>query len=322
VQLDLFLDTRDTQLRNAAVDALRRRDGDALRQAIDQLRAEYPDDYSLADLDLLAEATPFEIVPDSAPRLAEWLAYIDTRLAPALRRLLGEAPAQRWLEPLFKALAASDAAGAFQREHALTHAGALFLRGNDLAAARAAIARIPSWRRIPEPLAWMTEIAWREDRPAEYWPLSAELAWIAPPLFDAALSRAAPEAVRRLYRSFLSEFEAGGESGESACGSACESACESAWFPAWLLVEHSELLEYFRPIDPHPSNPARCAALLVNLLTGERQGLSSRLVEQRLQLRSLAPPLFSRYMALRSHEEKTRSVSSATRPDPGHRTLP
>jgi hypothetical protein len=318
VQLDLFLDTRDTQLRNAAVDALRRRDGDALRQAIDRLRAEYPDDYSLADLDLLAEATLFETVPDSTPRLAGRLAHIDTRLVPALRRLLGEAPAECWLEPLFKALAASAAAGAFQREHALTHAGALFLRGNDLAAARAAIARIPSWRRIPEPLAWMAEIAWREDRPAEYWPLSAELAWIAPPLFEPALSRAGPESVRRLYRSFLSEFEPGDEGGESACGS----ACESAWFPAWLLVEHSELLEYFRPIDPHPSNPARCAALLVNLLTGERQGLSSRLVEQRLQLRSLAPPLFSRYMALRSHEEKTRSVSSATRPDPSHRTLP
>jgi hypothetical protein len=133
----------------------------------------------------------------------------------------------------------------------------------------------------------MTEIAWREDRPAEYWPLSAELAWIAPSLFDSILSRAAPEVVRRAFRAFLSEFEPDDESGEAA------------WFPAWLLVEHSELLEYFRPIDPHPSSPARCAALLVNLLTGERQGLSSWLVEQRLQLRSLAPRLFVRYMALR-----------------------
>jgi hypothetical protein len=145
----------------------------------------------------------------------------------------------------------------------------------------------------------MTEIAWREEKPAEYWPLSAELAWIAPPLFGPVLSRAAPEAVRRQYRAFLSEFEASDESGEPVGEPACESSCESSWFPAWLLVEHSELLEYFRPLDPHPSNPARCAALLVDLLTGERQGLSSRLVEQRLQLRSLAPRLFARYMALR-----------------------
>ncbi|MDR1662688.1 MAG: hypothetical protein LBR95_09780 [Azoarcus sp.] len=289
MQLDLFLDSRDVQLRNVAVDALRRRDGDALREAIGRLRAEFPDDYSLADLDTLTDATrASEDVRDAPPaRIAERLAHIDTRFAPALRRLLGEAPAKRWLEPLFKALAASAAARAFQREHALTHAGALFLRGNDFAAAREAIVRIPSWRKIPEPLAWMIEITWCEDKPEDYWPLSAELAWIAPPLFDSVLSRAAPEAVRRLYRAFLSEFEPDDEAGESA------------WFPAWLLVEHSELLEYFRPIDPHPSNPARCAALLVNLLTGERLGLSSRLIEQRLQLRSLAPRLFERYMALR-----------------------
>jgi hypothetical protein len=91
VQLDLFLDSRDTPLRNEAVDALRRRDGDALRRAIAELRAGFPDDYSLADLDLLAGMTPFETasesVPFSAPRIAERLAFIDAQLAPALRRL-------------------------------------------------------------------------------------------------------------------------------------------------------------------------------------------------------------------------------------------
>jgi hypothetical protein len=293
MQLDLFFDSRDTQLRNEAVDALRRRDGEALHQAIGQLRAEFPDDYSLADLDLLAGMTLFETVPapapapETAPQIAGRLALIDAQLAPALRRLLGEDAAGRWLDPLFNALAARAAAHTFRRERALTYAGALFLRGNDLAAARAAVVRIPSWRRIPEPLAWMSEIAWRENSPAEYWPLAAELAWIAPPLFASVLSRAAPEAVRRLYGAFLSEFEADDESGAPA------------WFPAWLLVEHSELLEHFRPVDLHPSSPARCAALLINLLTGERNGLSSKLVEQRAQLRALAPRLFARYMALR-----------------------
>jgi hypothetical protein len=306
VQLDLFLDTRDTQLRNSAIDALRRRDGLAFRVAVGLLRMDFPHDHSLADLDLLYSAMdlpkdvhdaslldiPMDLpddVHDASPeRIAERLVHIDTQLVPALRRLLGEAPAIRWLEPFFKRLATRVEARVFRREHAPTHAGALFLRGNDLAAARAAIARIPSWRRIPEPLAWMTEIAWREDRPAEYWPLSAELAWIAPSLFDSVLSRAAPKNVRRLHSAFLSEFEPDGdESGDSA------------WFPAWLLVEHSELLEYFRPIDPHPSNPARSCALLVNLLTSERLGLSPGLVEQRLCFRSLAPRLFARYMALR-----------------------
>jgi hypothetical protein len=288
MQLDLFLDSRATQLRNEAVDALRRRDADALRRTIEHLRAEYPDDYALADLDLLAGTTPFANLPDSAPRIAERLALIDARLAPALRRLLGEDSASRWLAPLFKGLAASPAARTFRREHALTHAGALFLRGKDFAAAREAVTRIPSWRRIPEPLSWMTELAWRENEPAEYWPLSAELAWLAPSLFDSLLPRAAPEAVRRLHGAFLREFESDDERDDP-----------SSWFPAWLLVEHSELLEHFRPIEYHSSNAARCAAVLVNLLTGERNGLSAKLVEQRAQLRALAPRLFTRYMALR-----------------------
>ncbi|MDR3300443.1 MAG: hypothetical protein LBU43_10745 [Candidatus Accumulibacter sp.] len=287
MQLDLFRDSRDTQLRNEAVDALRRRDGNALRQAIDGLRAEYPNDYSLADFDLITADLPADVHDASPARIAAWLTHIDAQLLPALCRLLGDDAAPRWLEPLFKSLAASAAARTFQREHALTYAGALFLRGNDLAAAHTAIERIPSWRRIPEPLSWMTEIAWRENSPAEYWPLSAELAWIAPSLLDSVLSRAAPDAVRHLYGAFTSGFESDDESGSSA------------WFPAWLLVEHSELLEHFRPIDPHPSLPARCAMLLVSLLTGERSGLSPIVVERRLKLRSLAPRLFARYMALR-----------------------
>jgi hypothetical protein len=288
MQLDLFLDSRDTQLRNDAVAALRRRDGGALREAASRLRAEFPDDAALADLDLLVGVIGHEDAHAASPaRITERLAFIDARLAPALRRLFGEDSASRWLEPLFRDLAASPAARAFRREHASTFAGALLLRAKDLVAARAAVERIASWRRIPEPLAWMTEIAWRENGPAEYWPLSAELSWIAPSLFDSLLPCAAPEAVRRLHGAFLSEFEADDDDGDSA------------WFPAWLLVEHGELLEYLRPVEPHPSNPARCAVLLVNLLIGERQGLSSRLVEQRQQLRSLAPRLFTRYMALR-----------------------
>jgi hypothetical protein len=289
VQLDLFLDSRDTQLRNDATDALRRRDGDALRTAIERLRAEFPDDCSLADFVLLAGAMDsFEDVLHAASpaQIAERLSFIDARLAPALFRLLGKNSARRWLDPLFKNLAACPAARVFRREHALTCAGALFLRGNDLAAARVAIDRIPSWRRIPEPLAWMTEIAWRENDPGQYWPLSAEFAWIAPALFDLVLSRAAPDAVRRLHGAFRSGFEADDDD-------------DSAWFPAWLLVEHGELLEHFRSLDPYPSNPARCATLLVDLLLGERQGLSPGLVERRRRLRSLAPRLFARYMALR-----------------------
>jgi hypothetical protein len=48
MQPDLFRDSRDARLRNGAIDALRRRDGGALRQAIDGRRAEFPGDQGLA----------------------------------------------------------------------------------------------------------------------------------------------------------------------------------------------------------------------------------------------------------------------------------
>lgn len=180
---------------------------------------------------------------------------------------------------------------AFSRSLAQAHAGGLFLRANELAQARAAVVAIPSWRRIPEALAWMTEIALREDRPDEFWPLIAELAWIAPVLLAALLAagdrRAASVSVLRYYREFCSEAEADGESDETV------------WFPAWLLIEHAELLPRLRTAHPHDSRPARSAALLIDLLLGERRGLTLALVEKRQQLRELAPALFARYMAHR-----------------------
>jgi hypothetical protein len=106
-------------------------------------------------------------------------------------------------------------------------------------------------------------------------------------LLAAGVHRAASATLLRYYREFCSEAEADGESDELV------------WFPAWLLIDHAKLLPQLRTAHPHDSRPARSAALLIDLLLGERRGLTPALVDKRQQLRDLAPAIFARYMARR-----------------------
>ena len=190
---------------------------------------------------------------------------IETRLRPALKSVIGAAT-ERWLEPTYGKLAVLATGQTFTRNMAYTHAAALFLRSGALTEARAAIVNIPSWRRQPEPLAWMTEIALRENAAAEYWPLIAELAWIAPTMLAAQLDAQLPNSsahqalasVLRLYQEFGRKAELDAEDDESA------------WFPAWLLIEHPELLPLLRTAQPHQTPPVRCVSLLIDLLICER----------------------------------------------------
>ncbi len=287
-QFDLFLDSNDVGLRNAAIDALRQNDSGALRQAINRLRGDYPDDYSLADLDILcAGLRVLEAPAISVQTLADQVTHLDTVLSLPLQGILGTNAAAHWIAKACARLADKAHTTPFHRPLAHAHAASLFLRAGDLAAAKTAVERIPSWRNIPEPLAWMTEIALREETPDTYLPLLAELAWIAPINVDAVIRRAAPASIQRPYQIFLREAEAEGETHE---------AC---WFPAWLLTEQSNLARQLRTAHTNASRPARCFALLIDLLTGERHGLSQITIDKRAQLNQLSPFLFSRFMALR-----------------------
>ena len=134
----------------------------------------------------------------------------------------------------------------------------------------------------------MAEITLRQNLPDEYWPLTAELAWIAPALLAPLFAQAAPATLIRLYREFCAEAEGQDDEGDTG-----------TWFPAWLLVEHPDLLPFLRTAHAHDSRPARSAALLIDLLIGERQGLTQTMVGKRRQLRELAPAIFARYMARR-----------------------
>jgi hypothetical protein len=292
MQLDLFLHSAEVQLRNAVIAALCARDAEAMRVAMDRLLVEYPNDLHNDDFEhLYTELLALSQNAGSSSAIAQRVERIEKSLRPPLQKMIGTGAAQHWIEPVYGQLARAASGQAFTRSLAQAHAGGLFLRANELALARATVLTIPSWRRIPEALAWMAEIALREDKPDEYWPLVAELAWIAPALLAALLAtgdqRTASTSVLRYYREFCSEAEADGESDELA------------WFPAWLLIEHAELLTWLRTAHPHDSRPARSAALLIDLLLGERSGLTPALVDKRQQLRDLAPAIFARYMARR-----------------------
>lgn len=300
MQLDLFTHCADVGLRNAVIAALCARDAGAMRDAIDRLRGDFPGDDDLDNFEyLFSEFSALEQPDRSAPALLQQVERIESRLRPSLTKIIGSEAARRWAEPLYGELARTARGQAFARNRANAHAAGLFLRAGELASARAAVAEIPSWRRIPEPLAWMTEIALCEAVPDEYWPLVAELAWIAPTqlatLLTDAFPSTAPTHLPRLYKEFFAAVETDGENDETV------------WFPAWLLVEHPDLLSFLRAAQPQDSRPARSAALLVDLLLGERRGgLAPATVNKRQQLRALAPAIFERYMARRRSTPDSR----------------
>ena len=289
MQFDLFKDSPHVGLRNAVVAALCARNTSALRETIDCLRIDFPDDDHLDGFEhLYVECLALRQAEWSTTDLARQVERIDMQLLPVLKKVIGADAAQRWIAPVYGELARAAAGQAFSRCEANAHSASLFLRAGELAAARAAVEAIPSWRRIPEPLAWMAEITLRQNLPDKYWPLSAELALIAPALLAPLFAQAAPASVLRAYREFCTEAEEQGSEGDT-----------NAWFPAWLLVEHPDLLPFLRTAHTYDSSPARSAALLIDLLIGERQGLTQTMLGKRRQLRELAPAIFARYMARR-----------------------
>ena len=182
MQLDLFADSRDVMLRNDVLDALQRRHACDARQAWERLMGEYPADDTAPILAVLI--TAIENVPTarfvSHPALVEARRVLADEIAPAARRLLGEQAAGAWLVPCWRTLAQRAAALPFDADSSDHHAAPVWLQAGDWDAAKQAVERIASWRRIPAPLAWMTEARYRADGLDLAWPLLTESAWLAP----------------------------------------------------------------------------------------------------------------------------------------------
>jgi hypothetical protein len=93
----------------------------------------------------------------------------------------------------------------------------------------------------------------------------------------------------KMALSFNSEFEGEGSPGDFA------------WFPAWLIIVHPQLPDRFRGAHEGADTPAeRCARLVLTLLTFERQGRHSMLIDGRKKIRDIHSALFERYMQSRA----------------------
>jgi|APHig6443717497_1056834.scaffolds.fasta_scaffold39347_2 hypothetical protein len=285
-QLDLFEDSRNVLLNNAVLKAFAAYDTDAATLAVAALHKEFPQHHDLpSHHQLIEQLSNFrrELQPNG---LATRHQQLTQTLLPLARQLFGSAQAKVWARPLWAGLAQTAAALDYDNAHPEIHAAALWLAADAPGNARSAIEKIPSWRRIPAPLAWMSEIEIRHGAPETWWPLLAELAWLEPERLESLLVTT-PVAVNRQKARFLAEFENNGEHHDLA------------WFPAWLLIHHSELRDLLRPAQSAQSEPAQAFHLLLDLLHLEKTGQQATQISQRAKLRALAPDLFADFMRSR-----------------------
>ena len=295
-QLDIFADSHDVMLRNDLVQALARRDAAAAGRAAAALADACPADALLATaqplLSVLAAPERANAEADDAHCLAVARVHLRDALAPAATAALGDAEGRAWLAPLWRDLACRHAQRPWNPAQPDDHAAPLWLAAGEWAQAEQAVGRIASWRRIPQPLAWMTEARCRLAGVDAVWPLLAELAWLAPRRLGSLLDVLADPLLHRLRSRFEDRFDLGAD--------AIDGSEALAWFPAWVLTHTPALAPRLALAEPGQASAAeRAMRLLVELLGLERQGRHHDLVARRKALRDLCAPLYAAYMATR-----------------------
>ena len=292
-QLDLFAHGRDVMLRRDVIAAIEARQAPPGRAALDKLATAYPQDSLLPALEVLVRAleAPIMRLPDHEAALSAG-ELLETVIQSAAARLLLPSSARHWIRQEWRALAQAAGDLAFAPMAPQAHAAPYLLRAGAWRAAESAVGSIPSWRRIPQPLAWMAQARMGSEGLAAAWPLLIELAWLDPPGFE-RLARGLEDAnLQRLLRDFDANFE-----NEAGAG-IDDPARELAWFPAWCLLVEPGLAHWLRQAEPGADrDPERAARLLLELLLLEKQGSPS--IQQRKTLRGLHAGLFARYMQTR-----------------------
>jgi hypothetical protein len=289
-QLDIFADTRDLVLRNDVLAALAQCDGHLAQRRCGVLAVEYPQDADLPALRLLINALlqPATATLTQHAELALARLQLSQQLAPAARQAMGADAAERWLLPLWCALATRGATLPYEPAHTQDHAAPLWLLGQNWAAAAHAVAGVESWRRIPAPLMWMAQARYRLDGLDACWPLLAELAWLSAARLKTLLADINDPLLQRLQKRFHASFEGHGDD------------ADLAWFPAWALTETPALAPHLALAQAGQHEPAeRGARALLELLSLERQGRHHDVVQRRRALRDLHAGLYAAYMATR-----------------------
>jgi hypothetical protein len=298
-QLDIFEHSGERMRVNDLADALMAADSAAARAAADTLADEHPSCPELGAAARLVEALAAEAsaadttFADSAAAGAA-CEQLAGEIARAAQALLGSDPAAVWLAARWRALAHRARALPFDASATgavCTHAAAMWLQAGAWPQAQAAVRHIESWRRKPQPLAWMARATWHADGPDAAWPLLAELAWLAPARLPPLLIEAGQQRALRRFESAFDEHLPGGFDDGSAW----------VWLPAWLLIDDPRLAAPLAAADTSGATPPeRALQLMRSLLRLERQGAHHERTALRAELKTLHPPLFALYMATRA----------------------
>jgi hypothetical protein len=301
-QLDLFADSRDVILRNETIAALRAEDWSAAYQGWAKLRAEYANDVLLGPMKTLLDALTSPLhggaMEADAEEMAAALTRMEQLIVPAALRVFGGDAALPWLAVFWRALAESVAGWPYRPDSPQLHGAAFWLRAREWEAAATAVTTIPSWRRIPQPLAWMCRARLASQGLAATWPLLVELAWLHPAGFGALVPQLDTPVLLRLLRRFEAEFA--GEDDAATGEFEPEDGTRLAWFPAWALTAEPGLAAVVRLAEVSAdAAPIQAARLLLQLLILEREGRHGDVVAARKRLRQLHAGLFACYMRSR-----------------------
>lgn len=297
-QLDIFADSRDVGLRNDLAQALLDGDGFTAQRVARDLRPACADGAVLASAAVLIEHLQAQLAadaPGASVRRLDAQAVLDARrrldgpVTAAAAVVFDREAAQVWLAGRWQALAQQADGVDWHPAQADAHAAGLYLRAQAWMAAADAVDRIDSWRRIPQPLLWMTQARWRAAGADAGWPLLAEALWLAPARAAALLPLLADPMLTKLAARFEACFDLAGPPGE-----------DWAWLPAFALVERPLLADLLAPASPPPAQaPGEAFKTVAALLRLERQGRHHEIVAQRARLKALSAPLMAAYMATR-----------------------
>ena len=288
-QLDLFLDGRDAFLVYEVVTSLVGRDRARAETGLERLRQEHPFHPDLPALALLVAALNEPLPsPTTHAGVTAGIEALQQALAPAALLLLGE-DAATFLQPLWKALAATVASLPFDKAHPRAHLSWLCQQYGDWAAVRAAVEAEPDWTAsacLRYRLGLARHHLGELEAAIRLW---LPLCWMDPLLF----ARRAPT----LPSTVLCEGWEAFERAVSFDQWLADTTDAAGWFPAWLLLRHRGLVHLFRADEvPDAGTAARAFRHLLSLVPLESHGLSDALVRERRALQQLSSGFFRYYM--------------------------
>jgi hypothetical protein len=289
MQFDLFESGRDTGLRYDLLNALEQFDVPAARTAFAILIAAFPQDATRTDMLCLIDVAEQR---DTAPFTDhEAVAVVRARLhrvETTALQMFGASNGRNWLAQLWRETAIRATNLPFLAKESENHAAALYLCAGDWSTVENAVTAIPSWRRIPAPLAWMAEAQYRRCGLEAAFPLLCELAWMVPERFGELVTRLADPVIASLLKKFHAGFE-GDDDGP-----------DLAWFPAWSIIENDTVVAWLRNLSSlHNDAPMQATKTLIELWGLERRGTSPAVVERRKRLQGLQASLYAAYMKTR-----------------------